>query len=97
MLKKLLLLPIAALLLSACDPVSPGASVPAAFNPAVPEEVIAMAAPFQNARTARLMPEDNCYWYLHAGPVETTLLPLRTRDGRPICVERTEEPEAAAS
>ena len=75
--------------LSACEPVNPQSVSPLAINPNVPEEVIAMAAPFQNARTARLLPEDNCYWYLHAGPVETTLLPLRTREGRPICVEET--------
>ncbi|GGD28928.1 hypothetical protein [Sinisalibacter lacisalsi] len=51
----------------------------------VPEQVIALAAPYQDISTARFLPEDGCYWYLHAGPVETTLLPLRTADGRPIC------------
>ncbi|MEI4234759.1 hypothetical protein [Roseovarius sp. D22-M7] len=52
---------------------------------AVPEEVIALAAPYQDVATARLLPRDGCYWYRHEGPVETTLLPLRTADGRPIC------------
>jgi hypothetical protein len=31
------------------------------------------------------MPEDGCYWYRYVGPVETTYLPLRTIEGRPIC------------
>ena len=52
---------------------------------AVPEEVVAMAAPYQDVSSARLMPEDGCYWYRHVGPVETTMLPLRTVGGRPIC------------
>lgn len=51
----------------------------------VPDEVFNMAAQWQNLATVRLLPEDGCYWYEHAGPVETTLLPLRTPDGRPIC------------
>ncbi|MFW8595023.1 hypothetical protein [Cribrihabitans neustonicus] len=54
----------------------------------IPEEVAALAGPNQNLATARLMPEDGCYWYLHEGPVETTLLPLRTASGNPICVQR---------
>lgn len=52
----------------------------------VPEEVIALAAPHQNISTARLQPEDNCYWYEHVGPVETTLLPLLSQQGGPICL-----------
>lgn len=55
---------------------------------AIPEQVVALAAPYQNVATARLLPRDGCYWYLHDGPVETTLLPLRTVDGRPICTAR---------
>lgn len=51
----------------------------------VPEEVVALAAPHQNVSTARLLPDDNCYWYEHVGPVETTLLPLLSRQGGPIC------------
>ncbi len=55
----------------------------------LPEEVAAMAAPNQDLATARLNPEDNCYWYMHAGPVETTLVPLRTLRGNPICLQQT--------
>lgn len=51
----------------------------------LPEVVAAIAAPYQDLQSARLRPEDGCYWYLHAGPVETTLIPLRTLEGRPIC------------
>lgn len=54
-------------------------------GPSVPEAVIALAAPYQDISTARLVPEDGCYWYEHVGPVETTLLPLRNAEGRPIC------------
>jgi hypothetical protein len=51
----------------------------------LPDVVVAIAAPNQDLQTARLRPEDGCYWYLHAGPVETTLIPLRTVEDRPIC------------
>lgn len=51
----------------------------------LPDNVIAMAAPSQDLSTVRIMPEDGCYWYRHVGPVETTYLPLRTTEGRPIC------------
>ena len=57
--------------------------------PPVPEQIAALAAPNQDLSTARLRPEDNCYWYMHSGPVETTLLPLRTTRGNPICVKPT--------
>ena len=55
--------------------------------PPLPEQVAALAAPNQDLATARLRPEDNCYWYMHSGPVEDTLLPLRTSGGNPICVK----------
>jgi hypothetical protein len=54
----------------------------------VSEAVVALAAPGQNLATARLVPKDGCYWYEHKGPVETTLLPLRTVNGNPICTAR---------
>jgi hypothetical protein len=50
----------------------------------LPEGVAAIAAPYQNLDAVQLLP-DGCYWYSHAGPVETTLLPLRTVAGNPIC------------
>ncbi|WP_281969014.1 hypothetical protein [Roseovarius nanhaiticus] len=51
----------------------------------LPENVITMADPDQDLSTARLRPEDNCFWYEHKGPVETTLVPLRSPQGNPIC------------
>lgn len=57
----------------------------------LPDEVVAMAAPNQNLASARVLPEDGCYWYTHQGPVETTLLPLRTKEGRPICTKPQSE------
>ncbi len=54
----------------------------------LPDSVVALAAPGQDLATARLVPQDNCYWYAHSGPVETTLVPLRAKNGGPICVAR---------
>ncbi|WP_306115092.1 MULTISPECIES: hypothetical protein [unclassified Roseovarius] len=54
----------------------------------VPDAVVELAAPGQDLASARFRPEDGCYWYEHSGPVETTLLPLRTTGGNPICVAR---------
>lgn len=70
-------------LLSACAPTPPENS--SGFITELPEEVIAMAAPNQDLRSVILRPEDGCYWYQHVGVVETTLLPLRTKAGNPIC------------
>ena len=60
-------------------------------EPAISEDVrtqlSAMAAPYQDLQPVRLRPEDGCYWYRHVGPVETTMLPLRTVEGRPICAQ----------
>jgi hypothetical protein len=54
-------------------------------NSTLPDEVIALAAPGQDLASA-VMLEDNCFWYRYTGPVETTMLPLRASNGRPICV-----------
>ncbi|GGL58709.1 hypothetical protein GCM10011392_11500 [Wenxinia marina] len=72
------------LLLGACSANLTGTTESPEALP-VPGSVIALADPSQNLQTARLRPEDGCYWYLHSGPVETTLLPLRTSEGRSIC------------
>lgn len=50
-----------------------------------PEGVVAIAAPYQDLTVVRINPDDGCYEYHHAGPVETTFLPLRTSAGNPIC------------
>ncbi|WP_224815258.1 hypothetical protein [Hasllibacter sp. MH4015] len=51
----------------------------------LPDEVLALVAPGQDPSSARLEP-DGCYWYLHRGPVESTYIPLLTREQRMICV-----------
>ncbi|MDP2520573.1 hypothetical protein Q8W37_19080 [Shimia thalassica] len=53
----------------------------------IPSGVIEIADTSQDLTTARLRSEDNCYWYMHSSPVETTLLPLRTVNGNPICAK----------
>ncbi|SFS21294.1 hypothetical protein [Yoonia litorea] len=69
-----------AMLMSAC------AAVPVAETEGpVPDVVLSMAGPGQDLSTVILREEDNCYWYEHTSPVETTILPLRDASGRPIC------------
>ena len=57
------------------------------FIEKLPAQVAAVAAPYQNLQAVRLRPEDGCYWYRHVGPVETTMLPLRTTAGNRICTQ----------
>jgi len=49
------------------------------------EEVRALAAPGQDLSQVRIE-SDGCYWYRYEGRVETTFLPVMTRDNRMICV-----------
>lgn len=56
----------------------------------VPESVLGLAAPYQDVSQVKLDPQTNCFWYLHAGPVEDTYLPLRTANGNPICAPKSE-------
>jgi len=66
------------LVLAACNTTPPGETV------TLPPEVLALVAPGQDTSSARIE-SDGCYWYLHRGPVETTYIPLETRDDRMIC------------
>lgn len=77
-------------LVSACA-VSMTEPQDASPTPSIPEEVIAISGPNQDLMSAFLRPEDNCYWYMHNGPVERTPLPLRTADNRPICIQQPAE------
>ena len=87
-----LALTLAALSLAACA--APAAqTVPGAT---LPEAVRAAAAPHQALDRVELRADDGCYWYRHEGPVETTWLPLRTREGRPICTRPAPAPAAPA-
>lgn len=54
----------------------------------IPDQVVAIAGPGQDLTTATLVAADDCYWYYHAGPVETTLVPLRAANGNQICNAR---------
>jgi hypothetical protein len=63
-----------------------------AYIEELPESVVAIAASYQNLDAVKLLP-DGCYWYSRSGPVESTLLPLRTDTGNPICARApTHEP-----
>ncbi len=80
-------------LLTACENLEGGSgNLSNQVNVGVPEGVAAIAAPYQDLKAVRIDPSDGCYVYRHVGPVETTFLPLRSVDGRPIC---TRLPDAA--
>ncbi|HQV16321.1 MAG TPA: hypothetical protein PK620_15520 [Denitromonas sp.] len=87
---------IAVLAVAACTaPTKQAAEGSPGFIEELPEQVALLAAPYQNLQEVTLKPEDGCYWYRHVGPVETTMLPLRTVEGRPIC--RAVKGKAAAA
>lgn len=76
------------LALAACAaPMPPASETETGFIAELPPEVITLADPTQNLQAVRIM-DDGCYWYQHSGPVETTMLPLRTPAGNPICTPR---------
>lgn len=87
------LAPLALILASGCTPTTTATGGGAQSVAEIPEPVRAAAAPFQDLSAVQLR-DDGCYWYRHTGPVETTYLPLLTREGRPIC---TRAPEAPAT
>jgi hypothetical protein len=76
------------LALGACVAPMPEPETETGFITNLPAQVIALADPTQNLQAVRIM-DDGCYWYEHAGPVETTMLPLRTPSGSPICTPRS--------
>ena len=76
----------APLLMAACETVNFGGNAPSdGFIAELPEGVIALVGPTQDLTAVRIDPVDGCYVYRHVGPVETTFLPLRAKNGRPIC------------
>jgi hypothetical protein len=77
--------------LAACEPMPTTGGPGGGGTANVPESVSSIAASYQDLTTARIRPEDGCYWYTHRGPVETTELPLRTTNGNPICVRSPNE------
>nr|WP_245759299.1 hypothetical protein [Tranquillimonas alkanivorans] len=83
--------------LTACTaPIDRPADPEQGFLEELPQGLAALAAPGQNLQAVRLRPEDGCYWYRYVGPVEITMLPLRTIDGQPIC-NRTQVAPTAGS
>ncbi len=79
-------IPLALIALTACGAPANSVQQPLPTSQStVPEAVIALADPRQDLTTAFLNPDDGCYWYRYQGPVETTLLPLRTPEGNMIC------------
>ncbi|CUH66167.1 hypothetical protein TG4357_02275 [Thalassovita gelatinovora] len=81
----------ATVLVAACEN-GQSSSSEGGFYKELPEGVRAIAATNQDLTAVRIDPADGCYVYRYVGPVETTFLPLRTADGRPIC---SREPDAA--
>ena len=82
----------ATLLLAACDGFEGGFGDPSGqFISELPEGVLAIAAPYQDLKAVRIDAADGCYVYRHVGPVETTFLPLRAVNGRPICTRGPDE------
>ena len=78
----------AALFVSACgDMQNTSAAGDNGFISPLPESILNMAAQGQNLNAVRIDPADGCYVYQHSNPVETTFLPLRTTEGRPICTQ----------
>ena len=71
------------LFLAACA--TTNTASPDGYIAELPEGVLAIVAPYQDLSAVRIDPANGCYVYRHVGVVETTFLPLRTNDGRPIC------------
>jgi len=89
----------AVLALSAC--VSPEGGAAVAVDPnlrpvaAVTTDALrAKADPQQDLSDVRIDGRDGCLVYRYAGPVETTYLPLRNTEGRPICTPQETPAEA---
>lgn len=86
----------AMVMLAACDEATQSGGVGGPFISPLPERVLTLADPKQDLKAVKVDPVDGCLVYRHVGPVETTFLPLRTREGRPICtqVQADETPAA---
>lgn len=79
------------LILAGCEVAPPVAGPQAGGAATLPEGVLSIAAPYQDLSTARVDETTGCYVYQHRGPVETTYLPLRSTEGRPICTRAPDE------
>lgn len=84
-------------LLAGCDDFNAANTTRSEFITELPESLLAMAAPHQDLKAVKLDPATGCFIYRHVGPVETTFLPLVSRQGRPICTARPETPAGEAA
>ena len=80
-----------AMVLGACEGTTGGGG---AHISELPEGVLSIAAPYQDLSSVKINEADGCYVYRHVGPVETTYLPLRATNGRPICTRAPDEAPA---
>ena len=87
-MKKAIVMVLAAGTLAACAPSQTDGE---GYFRELPEGLAELAAPNQDLSRVTLLEEDNCFWYEHDGPVETTLLPLRSTRGRHLCQAAAEE------
>lgn len=71
---------------TACAVVDPTPPEPESPYPQLPLQVVERAATYQDLSTAFMDPTDNCFYYMHAGVVETTRLPLRNAAGAQLCI-----------
>jgi len=95
MTRTLMLIGVAALALTACDDTT-GATEGGPFINPLPERIVEIAGPNQDLNAVKVDPVDGCLVYRHVGPVETTFLPLRNKQGRPICTRAAPETTPAA-
>lgn len=93
--KTIMTIALGPILLAACDMPQANTGPSDGYVDELPERVLELAAPYQDLTTVRIDDTDGCYVYRYAGPVETTFLPLRTRDGRPICTRAPGEVAAS--
>ena len=83
-------------LLTACDASYTGSAASGGHLLELPAGVLEIVGPYQDLTSVRINELDGCYEYRHVGPVETTYLPLRAKNGRPICTRAPDEAAPAA-
>ena len=89
MKKSVVIVGLAAMTLAACEPYeTTGAAQTTMTVARVPAGVLEIADPSQDLSNVQIDRETGCYVYVYKGIVETTLLPLRTKDGNPICARK---------
>ena len=87
-----LIVPLSLMVAACGDVQSMNGSPQDGFLKEVPEGVLAIAASNQDLTAVKIDPVDGCYVYRYQGPVETTFLPLRAANGRPICSRPADVP-----